>query len=504
MNEQPLPPIENPLPEQPVDLNPQPFASDELPPLVTQHSSFGPAKKPPKKKPLLLALILLIIIGAATAFYLSKNKTATPAAKLKSTLAHLVLPNQPKQLNDQFGTQNVTTGYVKYEPTKFKTIDTTLPKLPSIVPAVVGTTDKEVVFITSLNYQTTPYSKRLLMYDVVSKLTYVVAQDSSVGTYVNPKIMSNHYVVYAALNQTDPLTNNTDIRVTDLDTGDTKTILSDKGSNLPASLCCAVSPDGLRLVIPQTNKFLIYQAGETQPTAFSGDVQVFPKTQGTDNSDYAASQRNYGYPNIVWLDDNNFMYAKAQPKQFTVDKDGTHAAVNNNGLAIYNLTSGTSNDVAKTSTIPVKWFSVDGTGLVFAGYKPNVSGLTDSNSGIIIYHIIDYRDSSSQVLELASQPDYQATLTYSSFAKMVYVQPSALDSYGDLNGGPSKILQTINVSSGAVGTAKIGDVDGYALQGMIGPHQLVLDTSTTKDTIYSLYDLTTSTSTQIFTATKGN
>lgn len=497
MNEQPQAPIFTPAPEQPANLGSQPPQPD-LQPLMNQPPVQIPERKS-KKKHFLLALVALVIIGtAAGAVVLLKSNT-----KSQGSLPHLTLPNQPRQLNDQFSTQYVATGYVSYSPSKFKTIDLDVPKISNVVPAVTNTTEKEVVFMTALNYSGTSNSKRLIMYDVVSKQTYVVAQEDSVGTYVNPRIMSNHYVVYAAINQTDPLTNNTVIKITDLNTGETKTILSDKGSNLPANFCCAVSPDGLRLVIPQPNKFLIYQAGESAPSVFSATVQVFPSTEGNDGSDYAASQRNYSYPGIVWLDDNSFIYAKAPPKNFKVDSEGTHAFVNNNGLAIYNLTTGTSADIVRTNNIPINWFAVDGSSLVFSGYKSNISGITDSNSGVIIYNIPNYKDANTQALELASQPDYQATIVYSSGGKTVYVQPSALDKYGSLNGGPSKTLQVINVPTGEIGELQISDTDATnAVQGMVGPHQLALDSSTAYSTVFNIYDISNASVTKIFSASK--
>ncbi len=497
MNEQPLSPTPGP------ELTPQPTAPapQALTPDNTQPTLVGPQKKSSKKKLLIISLAVLIIAGAAAgAFYLTKNKTPSPTVASKSALAHLSLPNQPKQLNDQFGTQYLATGYVKYDAAKLKTISYTLPKLESIIPPVSGTTDKEVVFMTDLTYGATNDYKRLLMYDVASQTTYEVATDNSVGTYVNPKIMSDHYVVYAADNQTDPLTSNTSIRVTDLNTGDTKTILSDKASNLPASFCCAVSPDGLRLVIPQTNKFLIYQAGEASPTSFVSNVQVFPKQVGNDNSDYAASQRNYGYPGIVWLDDNSFMYAKSPPKQYKVDSTGTHTQANNNGLAVYNLTTGTSTDVPGTDTIPVNWFAVDGTNVAFTGFKVSTDAI-DNITGLSIYNQPNYKDTASKVVSLADQVDYQSYITYSSAAKDVYVQPHTLDQYGTLIGAPSQALQTINISTGSVSTTNIvGFAGGSTIQGMIGPHQLVLDTSSLTDTIYNIYDISSKTGVQIFDA----
>lgn len=458
-----------------------------------------PKSRNPKKKILLaISIAVALIAGGSTAYLLLKDKNIGQETTQK--VAQLTLPNQPKQLNDQFSTPYFTSGYVSYDATKFEAIDTTLPKIKSLVSAVSGTTDKQVVFISDLAYKESSNSRRLLMYDIATQKTFVIAHDNSVGDYSNAKIMSNHYVVYVSQSQPDPLTSTTAIKVLDLNTGDTQTIIEDKAANLPASLCCSVSRDGLRLVIPQTDKFLIYQAGDSKPVTFTGSVQVFPKIQGEDNDGYASSQRNYGYPNIVWLDENRFMFTKSHPLSWTVDGEGSHAAIANNGLAIYDLTSGTNTEVARTSTLPIKWFTTDGNSIIFAGYMPNVSGVTDENSGIIIYKIDDYTDAESQPLELISQPDYQSSLIYDSSKKRLYVQPSNLDNYGGYNGGPSKTLQTLDVISGKEGLAEIKGFDFPRIEGLLGPDKLTINDSYGANNDYNIYDISSESTEHIFTA----
>ena len=456
--------------------------------------------KTSKKKILVAALAMLVLVGASTALYLSRNNNSNQPTS--QTNRQLTLPNQPKQLNDQFSTQYFAAGYVNYEPAKFKAIDTTLPKLQSVVPPKKVTTEKQVIFMSDLSYKGPDDSRRLLMYDVASQKTYIVAQDNSIGGYSNAKIMSNHYIVYVTTSQSDPLTSNTAIKSVDLNTGKSQTIM--ENSNLPASLCCSVSPDGLRLVIPQTNKFMIYQAGETKPVEFSANVEVFPKVEGNDNDNYAASQRNYGYPTIVWLNDDKFMFAKSHPLKWAVDSQGSHALINNNGLAIYDLTTGTGSDVARTSDIAIKWFTTDGNAVIFAGYMPNVSGVTDKNSGMIIYKIDDFTDPDSQPLELVSQPDYQSTLAYDLAEKQLYIQPSAPDQYGDLNGGPSKTLQKLDAETGKDSSTTIKGFDFPGIEGVIGPHKLVVNNSVGTSNDYNIYDVQSGTSEHILSAITSN
>lgn len=473
--------------------NPRVQADDSKQAVISAPKQQIGFKKIAVKMLLAAVIVLLVVAGSVYALYRNTIQTA------QRSVPHLVLPDQPKQISVQFDAQYFASGYVTYEPAKFKTASIVLPKITPPLPAVENTQNAgQVIFMTNLHFDDTSNSRQLLMYDLSAQKTYIIADDDSVGSYSNAAIMSNHFVVYVSEFQSDPLTSITSIKITDLDTDQTKTIAQDKASNLPASLCCSVSPDGLRLVIPQTNKFLVYQAGDAQPATFSGDVQVFPKVQGDDNSQYAASQRNFGYPGIVWLDANRFMYAKAHPLQWTVDGQGSHAATNNNGLAIFDLRDGTSRDVAKTSSVSIKWFTSDGTSVILAGYMPNVGGTVDDRSGLIIYKIDNFLDANSQLLELARQSDFQSTLVYSASTHRLYIQPTG-GIVGSPDYGSNKAIQEIDTASGVVGNTMVNDLGDYLkVEGIVGPDKLIINKSIGTSNDYYIFDAQSATTEHVY------
>lgn len=498
MNEENGPSNNVVTPQQPAETAPQPTAPAPAT-APAQPATTGPqTPKSSRKKLITVVVLLLILCVAAAAYFLTKNKPASPPAAVSHQPTQLTLPNQPKQLNDQFGTANFTAGYAAYEPDKFQKIDKQLPTIDPIPTPAAGTKDeKQVVFMNDIDYNGHGSGHRLLMYDVTAKTSYLVDQDNQPGSYSNAKIMSNHYVVFADTDEPDPLTVNTVIKSVDLDTGIAQTIMSDKAKDLPSSLCCAVTEDGLRMVIPQQGKFLIYQAGENKPTPFSANVQVFPQVTGSGGGDYEAAQRNSGYPGIVWLDDNRFMYAKSHPLKWTVDKTGSHAATNNNGLAIYDLQTGQSTDVPHTDNAPIRWFVVDGNELTFAVYNPNVSGVADKNSGLTILKNDDYTKADSLAVEVLGIPlDYQASLFYDQGTKKLYSQPSS--SGLGLDTSQLTVLDT-TTGTNTKQQLKGNFLSGSAgLDGFIGKDQAVVDSGNSTQTVYYVYNMQTGATQTIF------
>jgi hypothetical protein len=457
----------------------------------------GPAKPARPVKKIVAAFVLLLIVIAAGVYVLTKDNKPAKTPTSQET-AKLTLPDQPKQLNDQYGTQDFTAGYAAYKAEKFQKIDKQLPALDPLPTAAAGTHDeKQVVFMNDIDYNGHGSGHRLLMYDVTSKTSYLVDQDDQPGSYSNAKIMSNHYVVFADTAEPDPLTVNTTIKSVDLNTGDTQTVLSDKAKNLPSSLCCAVTGDGLRMVIPQQGKFLLYQAGETKPTSFTANVEVFPKVTGSGGGDYEAAQRNSGYPAIVWLDDNRFMYAKSHPIKWTVDSQGSHASTNDNGLAIYDLRTGQSTDVLHTDNSPIRWFNVDGSQLTFAVYNPNVGGVADKNSGLTILKNNDYTKADSLAVEVLGIPlDSQASLFYDQGTKKLYSQPSS----SGLNLDTSQ-LTVLDTATGTNTKQKLKGnfLSGSAqLDGFIGKDQAVVNSGNSTQSDYYVYNMATGDTQLIF------
>ena len=230
------------------------------------------------------------------------------------------------------------------------------------------------------------------------------------------------------------------------------------------------------MAIPETNTLMIYQAGEDKPTSFSVGVKVFPDTKGSSNDDYAASQRNGNYPGVVWLDDNHIMYAKANPYSWTVDSSGSHVAANNNGLAIYDLTTGSSVDVARTGDSAIRWFTVDDASVIFAALNKNLQGLT-------IFKIADYTKADSQALQQATNEDYQAKIFYDQATKKLFIQPS-----GSSPGQDISTVQLLDTAAGTAARKKINGLQAPAIEGVIGPDKLIINNSIGVNNDYNLYD----------------
>ena len=467
-------PVEAMVPPQPETTEPSPQPT--LPAKDTLFTTDSPAPMPPKRsaKRWVTLILILIVVSAGLYLYMNKKPAVKTASSKVNSFPHITLPNQPKQTNSQYSSQYFSTGYVQYDARKLKTISADVPKIEPILPKSADASDKEVVFMADLSAVST---KRLIMYDVASGISYLVNEDKSVGNYYNAHIMSNHYVVFAVLSQSDPVTNTTAIKSFDLDTGVTKTILSGKSSEIPIALCCSVSPDGLRMAIPATNTLLIYQAGEDKPTSFNVGLKVFPDTKGSAaNDDYAASQRNGNYPGLVWLDDNKVMFAKGNPYAWTVDSSGSHLSTSNNGLAIYNLADNTTKDVARTSNAAIKQFWVDGSTIIFTVVNKDLNGLT-----ILKYDNFDQVD--AQPLEQTMSSDYQSKVFYDPGGKKLYIQPSGSDGQTD-----TKIIQILDLQTGETVKTKLGTFPYPSLEGIIGPNKLVVNNSYSVNNDYNIYD----------------
>lgn len=442
---------------------------------------------PPQQKFNKKALIIisaLLMIGIGVAVFYGINKTEAPQPTVQPTSKpQLSISNLPKQQSRQFSNENFTTGYVKYDPAKLEKIETTLPDLESVLPASSDINDRQVLFMQ--DQASNP--RVLIMYDFSDKMTYRISQSSGAGTYHRPAIMSDHFVVFAETTHLDPLNSTTKVKLVNLKTGNSSEITENKSSDFPASLCCFVSPDGLRLAIPQQDEFLVYQVTENgfDSVSFLANVNVFSDVEGSDNDDYAAGQRNYGYPTAVWLDGNRLMYAKSHPTRWTIDGSGSHVHQAKNGLAIMDLSTGESKDVARTNDASIKWFTVDNNALIYSNLHPDLEGLT-------IYKVDDFTDSNSQPLPLATAKDYQSRLLYDTASKKLYIQPSG----GDIE-QTTTVMQELNIESGEIVSKRIGKYDHPQLEGVIGPNQLIVNNGLANVNDYNIYNVILGTTEQI-------
>src|SRR4051812_19851317 len=96
-----VPPTQNP------EFNLQP---QNIPPVIQPEPEQGR-----KARYVLIILVLIALIAAAAAYYLWNQKDSPTAGTTTNT--KLSLPNQPKQLNEQFSMEDFSSGYVAYSGT---------------------------------------------------------------------------------------------------------------------------------------------------------------------------------------------------------------------------------------------------------------------------------------------------------------------------------------------------------------------------------------------------
>lgn len=478
---------------KPADISPQTLPKQPEAPRTPTISSPSRQEKGSKKTILLLVGLLFIMLAASVGYLTWVNNKPGNTAGTNG-FTKLSLPNEPAQKNNQFSARYFASGYVKYDAASLKEVDGVLPKIEPLLAKSGDSADREVVFLTDLTLNSP--SKRLLMYDLAAGKTYLIDQDNdtekSISNFYNARIMSDHFVVYAELSQSDPMTSTTAIKSLDLETGKTATILQGTTANVPIDICCAVSDDGLRMVIPQNDALLVYQAGSTTPTPFDAGVKVFPTVKGSDNDPYAAAQRNGRYPAIRWLDNQKIMFAKSNPLQWTVDKEDSHAAEAANGLAIYDLSTGKTTDVSATEGKVINWFVIDGKKLVFSALDKGLSGLT-------VYKLDDYTSAGADALKIAGVDDYQSGLFYDQAGKQLYIQPSGSSPQAD-----TTTMQQLDIATGKDTSKKIGEFAHPRIEGVIAPDKLIINDNFGADHNYNIYDSKTGSVRHLFSFSGGN
>lgn len=418
-------------------------------------------KKPSAKKLIVALVILLLIVGATF--------MAMPADK------------KPVAQNIQFSNQYFTSGYVTYDPAKLQAVNTTAPE---IAPPLEARDDnkKQVIFVSDLASE----RKRLIMYDVTSYKTYVIAEHDTVANYQNPTIMSDNFVAFAELTQTDPLNHKTAVRIFNLQTGDVRTIMEGPAGELPPELCCSVSTDGRSLAVPGQNKLTVYKIGDEQPLSYEVSVNIFPAVAGNDQDNFAAAERNAGYPKVVWLDDARIMYAKSHPSSWRVDDQGSQISRADNGLAIYDTNARRSVDVPRTFDAAIRWFTVDGGSLLFSDYSPILDSLT-------IYKITDFESENSLSVVLTDAPDYQSRLSYDANSKKLYIQPSGSSLEQDMG-----IVKQLDTVTGQVEEQRLSNFKFPHIEGVIGPGKLIINESQSVNNNYNIYNVSDNTFQHIF------
>ena len=331
-----------------------------------------------KKAPIILLASLVLVLLVAVFVIAFQHYRDKPVATNKTNKVS-ILPLSLGAVSSTYNksTYSYATGYVVYAAAKLTSYTSTNNLATQYqqfaTPATLPTTLSHVVFSEVGNSPNTS----LVMYDFGSQKTYTIAtSDGQHQTdYVNPVILSDHYVAYYTRIYTTPVSLTGIISVMNLETGNTIQLIKDSASNLPDSSCCSISSNGLYLSIinPKANKLSVYAAGgnELQDINVPG-VQFAPTTQGSTTDTYTNAQNAAGYPhNLYWQSDNTLVLAKAPAVRYVIDSGGDHVYPDPNGLVSFNTSSNAITPISNTNNYAITWFDITPKWLIFTAYDYN-------------------------------------------------------------------------------------------------------------------------------------
>ena len=271
----------------------------------------------------LIISVILVVVGFIS--YRLWNKSSINSFNNHAVLADAKL---------QYGGAQLTTGYLTFDSTKFQQVSQLSQQVSVFKPVYEANSNiNSVVFEGNvLGYG----NSGLYLYDIAHNTAYKIASGGSSAA----RIMSDHYVVYGYEQQNSSGTDNSVI-VLNLQTGDKQTIVDGNATQLTGNDCCAVSPDGLKLAIPEMNKVLIWNAQDNTIQTISAQLNPFSAGFPTDKSFYQKSPyfMEMNYPTLAWLDNSTIVFANHPPT--TMNSSGNTSPTNNQ-LYLLNISSQTA------------------------------------------------------------------------------------------------------------------------------------------------------------------
>lgn len=273
------------------------------------------------------ALIVLIILGAiGLVGYKVWHKTF-PSITSNN---HSVLADA----KTQYSGAQLTAGYLNFASSKFQLVSNLSPQVRVFKPVYnANPSINSVIFEGNLLGFG---NSGLYLYDIAHNSAYKIADGGSSAA----RIMSDHYVVYGYGQQNSSGTDNS-IIVLNLQTGVKQTIVEGNAMQLTGNDCCAVSPDGLKLAIPEKDKVLIWNAQDGTTQTIKAQLDPFSIGFPTDKSFYQKAPYfvEMNYPALAWLDNSTIVFANHPPT--TMNSNGnTHPT--NNQLYLLNTSDQTS------------------------------------------------------------------------------------------------------------------------------------------------------------------
>ena len=283
-------------------------------------------KKNQKGFSIVEALIVLVILGIVGFIgYRVWHKSSNNGSNNHTVLA---------DAKPQYAGAQLTAGYLTFNSAKFQPVSQLSQQVNLLKPVYEANSSiNSVVFEGNvLGFG----NSGLYLYDIAHNTAYKIASGGSSAA----RIMSNHYVVYGYGQQNSSGTNNS-IIVLNLQTGVKQTIVEGNATQLTGNDCCAVSPDGLELAIPEKNKILVWNAQNNITQSIPAQLDPFSANFPTNKSFYQNSPYfvEMNYPTLAWLNDSTIVYANHPPT--TMDSNGNTSPTNNQ-LYLLNLSDQTS------------------------------------------------------------------------------------------------------------------------------------------------------------------
>lgn len=308
------PAIQPPTPDPSVNNQPSPNTDNSL-----SAGNQNPAPPPPrssrKKLYLLLSGLVILLAVVLVWLFLYKDKSPTnqtPAAKAPaSQTLSAALP--------QFPTSKSVAGYLKFDSSKFKPVDT----LKNDNFALSASKDASPK-VNTLIFQGDLFNinqSGLYLYDIAKNQTYKITDGGG-----SPRIMSDHFLLYGLQTASGQKATNSAVLLNML-TGEKKTVVEGDATDLANSFCCTVSPDGFKLAIPRAGKIDIWDIRDDSTISIPAQINPFHVVTGAANVPY---YDEIDYPTMAWLDNQTLIFADKPPTDIRVDSKGN---VNNDPVA---------------------------------------------------------------------------------------------------------------------------------------------------------------------------
>lgn len=234
----------------------------------------------------------------------------------------------------QYANANLAVGYALVNASKFQRVDKST-KYTAMLASVYKTHDNVNTVIFEGNDAGFSDSG-LYIYDLGANAIYKIASGGSDAA----RIMSDHYVVYGFGEQHSDGTTNS-IIVLNLQTGEKKTIVKGNAMQLTGNDCCAVSPDGLKLAIPEKDKVLVWDITDDSTRFIPANLNPFREGFPTDPAFFKTAPyfEEISYPTLAWVDNTTVVYADHPPVITNADNTNTPSP---NKLYLLNIDTQTS------------------------------------------------------------------------------------------------------------------------------------------------------------------